>query len=106
MSVTIDGPYLGKAAVCMPILRTLPDWFGIEEALTHYKVFSQVSLRTLRPLRLDSQMPTEPKYRGTEIARPAIAGSLTKGQIHGEIDSRRTSWQVREAGSRMFRFCL
>jgi hypothetical protein len=22
--------------VCLPILRSLPDWFGIEEALVHY----------------------------------------------------------------------
>ena len=36
MSFNIEGPYLGKATVCMPILRSLPDWFGIQEALTHY----------------------------------------------------------------------
>ena len=36
MSFTITGPYLEKAAVCMPILRSLPAWFGIEESLIHY----------------------------------------------------------------------
>jgi GNAT superfamily N-acetyltransferase len=36
MSFNIKGPYLGKAIACMPILRSLPDWFGIEEALTQY----------------------------------------------------------------------
>jgi GNAT superfamily N-acetyltransferase len=36
MSMKIEGPYLGKAAVCEPILRSLPAWFGIEEAIVHY----------------------------------------------------------------------
>jgi GNAT superfamily N-acetyltransferase len=36
MSFNIEGPYLGKAAVCEPILRSLPDWFGIEEAIVQY----------------------------------------------------------------------
>jgi GNAT superfamily N-acetyltransferase len=32
----IDGPFLGQAEVCEPILRSLPDWFGIESALVQY----------------------------------------------------------------------
>ena len=36
MSATIEGPVLGKASVCVPILRSLPAWFGIEEAIVHY----------------------------------------------------------------------
>lgn len=32
----IDGPALGQAAVCEPILRALPNWFGIESALRNY----------------------------------------------------------------------
>ncbi|MHC4218908.1 MAG: GNAT family N-acetyltransferase [Planctomycetota bacterium] len=36
MSLTIDGPKVGLAAVCEPILRALPDWFGIEEAIVQY----------------------------------------------------------------------
>jgi len=36
MSYCIEGPYLGKAAACEPILRSLPAWFGIEEAIVHY----------------------------------------------------------------------
>ncbi len=35
-STTIEGPVFGAAAVCEPILRALPDWFGIEEALLNY----------------------------------------------------------------------
>lgn len=36
MNVNIVGPYFGKAAVCEPILRSLPDWFGIEQAIMDY----------------------------------------------------------------------
>jgi GNAT superfamily N-acetyltransferase len=36
MSLNIEGPCLGKAAICEPILRALPAWFGIEEAIVHY----------------------------------------------------------------------
>jgi ribosomal protein S18 acetylase RimI-like enzyme len=36
MSFTIEGPYFEKAALCEPILRALPDWFGIEEAIIDY----------------------------------------------------------------------
>ncbi len=34
--ITIDGPLTGQAAVCEPILRALPDWFGIESAIVEY----------------------------------------------------------------------
>ena len=36
MSINIEGPYFNKSAVCEPILRSLPAWFGIEEAIVHY----------------------------------------------------------------------
>jgi len=36
-TATITAPLLGQAAVCEPILRALPDWFGIEEAILHYE---------------------------------------------------------------------
>jgi ribosomal protein S18 acetylase RimI-like enzyme len=36
MNFTIKGPHLGKTAVCMPVLRSLPEWFGIEASLAHY----------------------------------------------------------------------
>jgi GNAT superfamily N-acetyltransferase len=36
MNFTIEGPHLGRSAVCTPILRSLPAWFGIEEAIVHY----------------------------------------------------------------------
>lgn len=36
MHINVDGPCFVKAAMCTPILRSLPDWFGIESALVHY----------------------------------------------------------------------
>lgn len=36
MDYKIEGPYFEKAAVCAPILRALPAWFGIEEAVRNY----------------------------------------------------------------------
>ena len=34
--VRIDGPALGLGNLCAPILRSLPQWFGIESATQHY----------------------------------------------------------------------
>ena len=36
MDIEIQGPLLGQAALCEPILRALPDWFGIEDATRQY----------------------------------------------------------------------
>lgn len=36
MSTRIHGPLLGQASKCEPILRSLPEWFGIEDAIIHY----------------------------------------------------------------------
>ncbi len=38
MNFTIEGPQLNTAAVCTPILRSLPDWFGIEDAILNYSL--------------------------------------------------------------------
>jgi ribosomal protein S18 acetylase RimI-like enzyme len=32
----IEGPLLGQGRICEPILRALPQWFGIEESLVQY----------------------------------------------------------------------
>jgi len=34
--ITVDGPVTGCAAACEGILRSLPQWFGIEEAVVKY----------------------------------------------------------------------
>ena len=36
MPASIEGPLLGQSAICVPILRLLPDWFGIEAAIVNY----------------------------------------------------------------------
>lgn len=36
MRYSIEGPLLGQNAHCEPVLRSLPDWFGIESALVQY----------------------------------------------------------------------
>ena len=36
MNFTIEGPQFNTSAVCTPILRSLSDWFGIEEAILQY----------------------------------------------------------------------
>jgi GNAT superfamily N-acetyltransferase len=36
MGITVEGPFLGRSSVCEPILRSLPQWFGIEEATDRY----------------------------------------------------------------------
>ena len=34
--IYIQGPFRGQAALCEPILRSLPQWFGIEAATAQY----------------------------------------------------------------------
>jgi ribosomal protein S18 acetylase RimI-like enzyme len=36
MNTTVQGPFLARSAVCEPILRSLPQWFGIEAANIQY----------------------------------------------------------------------
>ncbi len=36
MKIIIQGPLLEVASACEPILRSLPEWFGIEEATEQY----------------------------------------------------------------------
>lgn len=36
MNFTIEGPQFKTCAVCTPILQSLPDWFGLEDAIQYY----------------------------------------------------------------------
>ena len=36
VKVDVQGPFLGMSAVCEPVIRSLPEWFGIEEANRQY----------------------------------------------------------------------
>jgi GNAT superfamily N-acetyltransferase len=33
---SLSGPHMGRSSDCEPVLRALPQWFGIEEAIVHY----------------------------------------------------------------------
>lgn len=37
MDFEITGPLINQASICIPILRMLLDWFGIEEAILEYE---------------------------------------------------------------------
>jgi ribosomal protein S18 acetylase RimI-like enzyme len=37
MEFVITGPFLEQSAACAPILRSLPDWFGIETEVMRYE---------------------------------------------------------------------
>jgi len=37
MDFKIEGPLHNQSSVCVSILRMLPDWFGIEEAILDYE---------------------------------------------------------------------
>jgi hypothetical protein len=37
MEFTIEGPLRNQFSVCVPILRALPDWVGIEKATLDYE---------------------------------------------------------------------
>jgi ribosomal protein S18 acetylase RimI-like enzyme len=36
MGTIVKGPFRGQSSVCEPVLRSLPEWFGIEEATGRY----------------------------------------------------------------------
>jgi GNAT superfamily N-acetyltransferase len=38
MGFSIEGPTLATAEICSHILRSLPEWFGIEEAIVKYSI--------------------------------------------------------------------
>jgi len=37
MDFIIEGPLIKQSSACIPILRVLPDWFGIEEDILEYE---------------------------------------------------------------------
>lgn len=48
-SVKIEGPEYGLGLECEQVLRDLPDWFGIEEALQDEQGVRFVQVKTLAP---------------------------------------------------------
>jgi ribosomal protein S18 acetylase RimI-like enzyme len=37
MNFKIEGPLYHQSSICIPILKALPDWFGIEKAILEYE---------------------------------------------------------------------
>jgi ribosomal protein S18 acetylase RimI-like enzyme len=37
MTTTIQGPLFGQTSTCIPLLRMLPDWFGLESGIQTYE---------------------------------------------------------------------
>jgi len=37
LNVAIEGPLLNQASICIPLLRLLPDWFGLETSILNYQ---------------------------------------------------------------------
>jgi len=37
MDFVIEGPLINQSSACIPILRGLPDWFGIEKDILEYE---------------------------------------------------------------------
>lgn len=52
----IASPALGQAAICAPILKALPDWFGVESALRQY-ILDIDNLPTLLALQTPLNYP-------------------------------------------------
>ena len=36
MEYTIEGPLFDKSTECTPIIRSLPEWFGMQSGIDHY----------------------------------------------------------------------
>lgn len=72
----IHDPATGCAARCEPILRGLPDWFGIESAIVHY-VEAIESLPTLMVTCDEQDIGfLSLKIRGPEAADAYVLGVL------------------------------
>ncbi len=85
MDIVVKGPFLEQSSACEPILRALPQWFGIEEATAHY-------------VRQTDRLPT---LRATLDGE--VAGFLTfnrHGAHAAEIDvmAVRPEWHRRGVG--------
>lgn len=84
--IHITGPHLKRAADCEPILRALPDWFGIEQAIIEY-VAAIDSLPTF--LAHDGHSDSEPigfmsvKRHSAQCAELYVLGVLASHHRRG-----------------------
>ncbi len=98
MIFTITGPLLGQSAFCESVLRALPDWFGIEEAIQHYvrEIEALPTLLAVREgsvlgfltLKHHSPWATELYVMGVlpQVHRQGIGRALL---VHAEAELRR-----------------
>ncbi len=90
MDFKIEGPLQNQSSVCIPILRVLPDWFGIEAAILDYereiehlptflaeaggKVLGFLSLKQHAPFAAEIYvMAVHPKSQRAGIGRTLVA---------------------------------
>ena len=82
-SFQVHDPTTGLASRCEPILRGLPDWFGIESAIVHY-VEAIESLPTLMVTSgADDIGFLSLKIRGPESADAYVLGILEQWHRQG-----------------------
>jgi GNAT superfamily N-acetyltransferase len=92
MNFLLKGPLCGQSPFCEPILRALPDWFGIEEAIVHYvdaieqwptflacqgdRVIGFVSLKEHNPYAAEVYvMGVRPEVQGHGVGRALMQAS-------------------------------
>jgi ribosomal protein S18 acetylase RimI-like enzyme len=92
MDFQIEGPLLTQSSVCVPILRMLPDWFGIEDAILEYereiehlptflakadsKVLGFISLKQHNPFSVEIYvMGVHPSVQRGGIGRALVAAA-------------------------------
>jgi ribosomal protein S18 acetylase RimI-like enzyme len=97
MRATIDRPLHNRSALCAPILRSLPAWFGIEDAITRYVAAidqlptllayykgSLVGFLTLKPHNPTSAevyvMAVKPEWHRQGIGRSLIRHAIEWGR--------------------------
>lgn len=79
----LDGPLLNQASVCEPILRALPEWFGIEAAIQRY--VTEIDALPTWLARLDGRLAgfLTLKYHSEYAAEVYVMGVQAYAHRHG-----------------------
>jgi ribosomal protein S18 acetylase RimI-like enzyme len=87
MDFIITGPLQNQSSVCVPILRNLPDWFGIEEAILDYERGNVVGFLSLKQHNLFSAeilvMAVHPEAQCRGIGRALVAAAENHVRLLG-----------------------
>jgi N-acetylglutamate synthase-like GNAT family acetyltransferase len=100
MNFVIEGPLLGQASVCIPILRLLPEWFGIEAANKNFEreintlptFLANTDRRTLGFLSLKQHTPF-----ASEVYVMGIRSEAQRGGLGQELIEKAVAY-TRELG--------